>query len=74
MKRLLTTDVSQRLGAYGAEEVKAHPFSEGIDWRTVTTNEAAFIPRVIEPESVDYFDLCGASTQSPRNNDDMPAG
>ena len=74
MKRLLTTDISKRLGANGAEEVKAHPFFNGIDWETVTTNEAAFIPQVTDPESTDYFDLRGASTQLLHDDDSLPAG
>ncbi|TDL29412.1 hypothetical protein BD410DRAFT_811059 [Rickenella mellea] len=63
MKRLMTTDPSRRLGAKGPNEVKAHPFFKGIDWEKVTVNEAAFIPQVTDPESTDYFDLRGATTQ-----------
>ena len=57
MKRLLTVDASQRLGARGAAEVKEHPFFAGIEWDKVSTVEAAFIPQVTDPESTDYFDL-----------------
>jgi serine/threonine-protein kinase RIM15 len=63
MQRLMTLDPMQRLGANGAEEVKAHPFLAGIDWNTVTTSEAAFIPQVTDPESTDYFDPRGAVLQ-----------
>ncbi|KIK67976.1 hypothetical protein GYMLUDRAFT_1014585 [Collybiopsis luxurians FD-317 M1] len=60
MERLLVTDPSRRLGANGAEEVKAHPFFAGIEWDKVTTTEAAFIPQINDPESTDYFDSRGA--------------
>ena len=74
MKRLLTTDVTIRLGVNGAEEVKSHPFFNGIDWETVTTNEAAFIPQISDPESTDYFDLRGASTQLLHDEEPVPVG
>jgi len=32
IQRLLDKDFSQRLGANGAEEIKKHPFLQGIDW------------------------------------------
>ena len=32
MARLMILDPSARLGAQGADEVKAHPFFEGIIW------------------------------------------
>ncbi|KAJ4481722.1 hypothetical protein C8J55DRAFT_474179 [Lentinula edodes] len=60
MEKLLVTDPSARLGANGAEEVKAHPFFAGIEWDKVTTTEAAFIPQLNDPESTDYFDARGA--------------
>ncbi|KAF5390596.1 hypothetical protein D9757_002657 [Collybiopsis confluens] len=60
MERLLVTDPSTRLGAHGAEEVKAHPFFAGIEWDKVTATEAAFIPQINDPESTDYFDSRGA--------------
>ena len=63
MQRLMTLDPTKRLGANGADEVKAHPFFAGIDWDKVTTTEAAFIPQVTDPESTDYFDPRGAVLQ-----------
>lgn len=63
MQRLMTVDPQRRLGAHGADEVKAHPFLAGIDWDKVTTTEAAFIPQVTDPESTDYFDPRGAVLQ-----------
>ena len=63
MERLMTLDPTKRLGANGADEVKAHPFFSGIDWDKVTQTEAAFIPQVTDPESTDYFDPRGAVLQ-----------
>ncbi|KAJ3802044.1 hypothetical protein GGU11DRAFT_107472 [Lentinula aff. detonsa] len=60
MEKLLVTNPSARLGANGAEEVKAHPFFASIEWDKVTTTEAAFIPQLNDPESTDYFDARGA--------------
>lgn len=71
MRRLMTLDPSQRLGARGAEEVKAHPFLESIEWDKVTTNEAAFIPLVTDPESTDYFDPRGAIPQLFHDDDQI---
>ncbi|KAI0687202.1 hypothetical protein BC835DRAFT_1419917 [Cytidiella melzeri] len=71
IQRLITLDPTRRLGANGAEEVKAHPFLKDIDWDNVTTTEAAFIPQVTDPESTDYFDPRGAVLQL-FNDDDRP--
>ncbi|WRT65962.1 uncharacterized protein IL334_002913 [Kwoniella shivajii] len=61
MNRLMCTDPQKRLGARGAEEVKRHPFFDGIDWTTIATAEASFVPEVTDPESTDYFDARGAA-------------
>jgi serine/threonine-protein kinase RIM15 len=71
MKALLTLDPDQRLGVGGAEEVKGHPFFNGIDWDKVTTIEAAFIPLVTDPESTDYFDPRGAIPQLFHDDDQV---
>ena len=63
MQRLMTLDPARRLGANGADEVKAHPFFSDINWDTVTDSEAAFIPQVTDAESTDYFDPRGAVLQ-----------
>ncbi|KAH7931239.1 RIM15, signal transduction response regulator [Leucogyrophana mollusca] len=63
MQRLMTIDIGSRLGANGAEEVKSHPFFDGVEWDKVTSTEAAFIPQVSDPESTDYFDPRGAIPQ-----------
>ncbi|GHJ86197.1 hypothetical protein NliqN6_2599 [Naganishia liquefaciens] len=63
MERLMCTDPLRRLGANGASEVKCHPFFTEIDWNTIATIEANFVPNVTDPESTDYFDARGALPQ-----------
>ncbi|KAJ7068423.1 hypothetical protein C8F01DRAFT_1118156 [Mycena amicta] len=74
MARLMTLDPTTRLGVHGADEVKAHPFFEGIDWNQVTTTEAAFIPQITDPESTDYFDPRGAIPQLFHDDDQIAVG
>ncbi|KDN52643.1 hypothetical protein K437DRAFT_266493 [Tilletiaria anomala UBC 951] len=64
MEKLMCSDPKARLGTHGADEVKVHPFFEGIDWSNLTTGEGPFVPQVSDPESTDYFDLRGAVSQS----------
>jgi serine/threonine-protein kinase RIM15 len=73
MQRLMTLDPATRLGAHGADEVKSHPWFTGFDWANVTSNEAAFIPQVTDPESTDYFDPRGAIPQLFHDGDDQVA-
>ncbi|KAF9226610.1 RIM15, signal transduction response regulator [Gyrodon lividus] len=69
MQRLMDTNPATRLGANGADEVKSHPFFEGIEWDKVTLKEAAFIPQISDPESTDYFDPRGAIPQLFHDDD-----
>lgn len=70
MESLMCTDPKQRLGSGGPEEIKNHPFFQGVDWDNVTAEPGPFVPQVTDPESTDYFDLRGASHQ---DFDDEPA-
>lgn len=82
MERLMCMNPDQRLGANGAAEIKAHSFFKGLDWDTITTVEASFVPNVTDPESTDYFDARGAVAQvfidddavSPRDAPDAQSG
>ncbi|KAJ6486371.1 hypothetical protein C8R47DRAFT_1128241 [Mycena vitilis] len=74
MRSLMTLDPSVRLGSNGADEVKAHPFFDGIEWDKVTSTEAAFIPQVTDPESTDYFDPRGAIPQLFHDDDQIAVG
>ncbi|KAK6929764.1 Protein kinase domain, partial [Dillenia turbinata] len=42
----LLCNVDQRLGTKGADEIKAHPWFEGVQWDKLYQMEAAFIPEV----------------------------
>jgi serine/threonine-protein kinase RIM15 len=70
MERLMCTDPLRRLGAHGASEVKSHPFFADIDWNTIATVEANFVPNVTDPESTDYFDARGAVPQVFNEDDE----
>ncbi|EFI27681.1 AGC/NDR protein kinase [Coprinopsis cinerea okayama7 len=73
MQSLMNVDPNARLGSGGADEVKSHPWFEGIEWDKVTTTEAAFIPQVTDPESTDYFDPRGAIPQLFGDDEDLVA-
>ncbi|CAI5461553.1 unnamed protein product [Closterium sp. Yama58-4] len=53
--KLLHPEPSLRLGARGAEEVKAHPFFAGIRWETLAQEQAAFVPSPDSPHDTGYF-------------------
>jgi len=58
LKRLIC-DSDTRLGKNGAEEIKAHPFFEGMDWEGLRARTAPYIPTVtseISNENFDQFD------------------
>lgn len=71
MERLMCTDPKSRLGAKGADEIKAHPFFGDFDWNNVGSGDGPFVPQVSDPESTDYFDLRGAIHQD-FDNEDQP--
>lgn len=59
----MCTDPEKRLGYSGAQDVKDHPFFNGVDWEHVMNTEPQFVPQVTDPESTDYFDPRGAIPQ-----------
>ena len=54
IKRLLC-DADQRLGLYGADEIKAHPFFRGIDWENLRNEAAPFQPQLKSITDTKYF-------------------
>lgn len=47
IKKLLS-DSSKRLGINGIEEIKAHPFFFGVNWKNIKNKKPPFIPEVYE--------------------------
>lgn len=43
--KLLNIDFANRLGANGAEEIKAHPFFRGIDWGSLKKSRPPSLPQ-----------------------------
>ena len=50
------TDAHNRLGINGVNEIKAHPFFAGIDWRKLKERQAPYIPEVISEIDTKNFD------------------
>ena len=72
INRLLCSDPNRRLGVNGSDEVKQHPFLATVDWANLLVSDAAFVPRVTDPESTDYFDARGAVAQTFDDDDVAP--
>jgi len=53
--RRLLTDADQRLGLFGAHEIKAHPFFTGIDWESLRSRKAPFVPQLCSPQDTSNF-------------------
>ncbi|KAJ6241258.1 serine/threonine-protein kinase pkga-related [Anaeramoeba flamelloides] len=54
---LLVDDPNERLGSKGADEIKRHPFFEGIDWDNFFKTESPpWKPRIQSEIDVKYFD------------------
>ncbi|KHN98535.1 Serine/threonine-protein kinase domain protein [Metarhizium album ARSEF 1941] len=71
INKLLCMDPKERLGANrdekfssGGEEIRSHPWFEGINWDRLLEDEAQFVPQPENPEDTEYFDARGAVLQS----------
>jgi len=71
INKLLCSDRKQRLGSTredkfqsGGEEIRSHPWFEGMNWETLLQDEAQFVPQPENPEDTEYFDSRGATLQS----------
>ncbi|XP_024517080.1 probable serine/threonine protein kinase IREH1 isoform X1 [Selaginella moellendorffii] len=53
--KLLAEDPNHRLGAKGAAEVKAHPFFKEVEWDSVGSQQAVFIPSPEGAHDTSYF-------------------
>ncbi|RWR82339.1 serine/threonine-protein kinase tricorner-like protein [Cinnamomum micranthum f. kanehirae] len=53
---ILLCNVEKRLGGKGADEIKAHPWVEGVQWHRLYHMEAAFIPEVNDELDTQNFE------------------
>lgn len=53
--RRLLTESSQRLGSFGAREIKCHPFFAGIDWQRMRECKAPYIPQIKSQDDTSNF-------------------
>ncbi len=74
INKLICLDPQERLGsnkdekyADGGEEIKAHPWFDGMNWDTLREDEASFIPVSENPEDTEYFDARGATMHNFAN-------
>lgn len=52
----LVSDSENRLGRNGADEIKKHPFFEGLDWENLRKTKSPYIPNVTSEISTENFD------------------
>lgn len=69
IKALLCSDVSKRLGAGGAAEVKAHPFFQHTAWEELYSSPAPFVPppREHSHDICDFSPMTGAFSSFAQN-------
>ena len=48
--------IDTRLGVNGVEEIKAHPFFFGIDWRNIRNKKSVWIPEIKSETDCAFFD------------------
>ncbi|RPA99356.1 kinase-like protein [Choiromyces venosus 120613-1] len=53
--RGLITSADKRLGKHGAEEIKAHPFFNGVNWDSLRSIQAPFKPNLTSITDTSYF-------------------
>ncbi|KFA75423.1 hypothetical protein S40288_06813 [Stachybotrys chartarum IBT 40288] len=71
INKLLCMEPPLRLGSNreekmpsGGEEIRSHPWFQGVNWETLLEDEAQFVPQPENPEDTEYFDARGAVLQS----------
>lgn len=53
--RRLLCDAEHRLGRFGADEIKSHPFFMGIDWESLRSEAAPFVPQLKSMADTSHF-------------------
>jgi protein-serine/threonine kinase len=52
----MITDTEYRLGRNGSEEIKSHPFFDGLDWSSLRKMTPPYVPQVSSEVSAENFD------------------
>ncbi|XP_022954173.1 serine/threonine-protein kinase tricorner-like [Cucurbita moschata] len=63
----LLCNVDERLGTNGADDIKVHPWFEGIEWDRLYEMEAAFVPEVkdeLDTQNFEKFEECDLQSSS----------
>lgn len=55
--RGLINDAGERLGKFGAMEIKQHPFFRGVDWMSLRKIRAPFEPKLTSAIDTQYFPI-----------------
>jgi len=57
LRKIFTTDPKKRLGSKGADEVRNHPFFEGIDFKEIYNKKIKppFMPRIMKKDDTKYI-------------------
>ncbi|XP_044493817.1 serine/threonine-protein kinase 38-like isoform X2 [Mangifera indica] len=64
----LLCNVNQRSGSKGADEIKAHPWFDGVNWDKLYQVEAAFIPEVNDELDTQNFENFEESDHQPNTS------
>lgn len=67
--RRFLTDAKHRIGVNGVEEIKAHPFFNGIDWMQIRKMKAPFVPQLTSLEDTRYFDKFESDLMLPSDDE-----
>jgi serine/threonine kinase 38 len=54
--RKLVSDSGNRLGLHGAEEIKRHPFFNGVDWENIRKSRPPWVPELKGMDDTSNFD------------------
>lgn len=57
--RKLVAEPSARLGKEGVDEIKSHPFFNGVNWNKVKEMKPPFIPKLANDYDISYFEEIG---------------
>jgi len=55
IRRFLCSN-TERIGMNGVEEIKSHPFFEGLNWNSLRQSHAPFVPKLEDATDTSYFD------------------